>query len=217
MLFPCFYCLQHHLEVLEGNQSVGAISLEEGDFCVTTSINTGQPLAPLPRVVNKAKGIMPSALLCYGMVALEAQSLSCYNFNSSFFPTRSTVLRPPPPSEWFLPKVYAAWSPAKFFCSWSLWLLRQDIQTTHIWKKTSLLSLGICSLQISCLRKFTCLFACPHRELLGKVMCDFASNSAVFCYTFFGTTENSELPKTLNSHSSLERQGNSRKVNPLDW
>lgn len=64
---------------------MGAISLEEGDFCVTISINTRQPLAPLPRVVNKAKGIMPSALLCYGMVALEAQSLSRYNFNSSFF------------------------------------------------------------------------------------------------------------------------------------
>lgn len=50
------------------------------------------------------------------------------------FPTRRPVLRPLSPSGWVLPEVYPVWSPAKFFCSGSLWLIRQGIQVTHICK-----------------------------------------------------------------------------------
>ena len=78
----CSYGLQHHLSVLEGNQSSGDVSLEERDFCVPVALNIGQPLAPSSNAVNKAEGVMPSCQLCYEVVALEEQSLSCYNFNS---------------------------------------------------------------------------------------------------------------------------------------
>lgn len=74
--------MENHLTVLEGSQSVGDVNLREWDVCVAIAPNIGQPLAPLANAVNKAEGIIASCQLCYGVVALEEQSLSCYNFNS---------------------------------------------------------------------------------------------------------------------------------------
>lgn len=61
---------------------MGDVSLEERDFSAAIALNIGQPLAPLPSAVNKAEGIIPFCQLCYGVLALEEQSLSCYSFNS---------------------------------------------------------------------------------------------------------------------------------------
>lgn len=59
---------------------MGDVNLEVSSVAV--ALNIGQPLACLPMAVNKTEGIIPSGQLCYGVVALEEQSLSCYDFNS---------------------------------------------------------------------------------------------------------------------------------------
>lgn len=78
-------------------------------------------------------GITPSCQFCCGVVALEEQSLSCYNSNC-FSHQKSWIFTSFPSSRWFLPEVYPVWSPAKFFSSGSLWPIRQGFQITHIWK-----------------------------------------------------------------------------------
>lgn len=58
-MLSCSYGLQHHLHVLEGNQSVGGVNLEERDV----ALNIGQPLVPLPNAVNETEGIILSCPL----------------------------------------------------------------------------------------------------------------------------------------------------------
>lgn len=108
------------------------------------------------------------------MVAREEQLLSVTIL--TLFPTRSPVLRPLPPNGWFLPEVYPVWSPAKFFYSGSLWLLRQGIQITHIWKSHPCFPREITEHKYLVLESSHFLFTCPHRELLDKVVCKFASD-----------------------------------------
>lgn len=82
------------------------------------------------------------------------------------------------------------WSPAKYFCVRSLWLIRQGIQITHIWKSHPFFPWEITAYKYLVLESLHFFIHLPYRELLGKVVRKFVSDSAVFCYRFFLTTEN---------------------------
>lgn len=159
--------------------------------------------------VNKAEGIIPSCQFCCGVVALEEQSLSCYNPNS-FSHQRSWVLSPFPSSRLFLPAIYPVWSPAKFFSSGSLWPVRQGIQITHIRKSHPCFPWECIAYKYLVLKGSHFSFACPSTELPGKIVCKFA---VWFC---------SCLPQGFLSYWKLwtplcspQTQENPRKINPL--
>lgn len=84
-------------------------------------------------------------------------------------------MRPLPPSGGFLPEVYPVWSPAKFFCSGSLWLIRQGIQVTF--GKVILAFLGKAQLT-NILSSFTFFICLPSQGTAGQSS-KFVSDSAV--------------------------------------
>lgn len=148
------------------------VPIKRKDFCVPVALNTGQPLVSLPNAVSKAEGITPSCKFCCGAVALEEQSLSCYNSNS-FSHQRSWVLSPFPSSRWFVPEVYPVWSPAKFFSSGSLWPIGQGFQITHIWKSHLCFPWECTAYKYLVFKSSHFSFACLHTELPRKVVCKF--------------------------------------------